>query len=503
MNTVRAWCPGNKKPFALGLLLFALAGVLLGIDTDRGNPKKFTLVYNINNAGYIDVCGCKHKEVRQGSITRRASFLKQLKATGRDLLLLDGGSAFFPINKRLKPTEISEAFRKAELITEAYNRMGYSAMAIGPYDIITGLENLKKLEKKSRFRMLSANFVDKNNELLFEPHAIFEVAGVRVGVIGLTLDTIPRPVLQKRAPGCRILDPFPAAVKSYNSLKPKTDIIIALSHLREESNFKLIENLKNLEILIDPYIQQGGHKTWLKEESEWLDHKDNTLFLRSDGQGARLGVVDVELLKNGTALYSGSRYDELADLVEYNEADENEKKELQAIRGENLYRFTRVSLEPHHLTDPEIDSLVDAWKKKTSLSGVRHLEDKLTEKTKYLTHTACKSCHEKQYAFWLSTTHSNTFDKLKKTGDESRYDCIGCHTLGYGQTFLDTTNVGKYANVQCESCHGLQPKHPQKPAEHTFGRVTRKSCIVCHNKEQTRSEFHFAPARKKVGCPKG
>ena len=503
MTTARSCCSKYIKPFALCLALLALAGILRGLDTERDTAKEFTLVYNINNAGYIDVCGCKHKEVRQGSITRRASFLKQLQATGRDLLLLDGGSAFFPINKRLKATEVPDAVRKAELITEAYNRMGYSAMAIGPYDIITGLENLQKLKKKARFKMLSANFVGKDGKLLFEPHAIFEVAGVRVGVIGLTLETIPRPVLEKRAPGCKILDPFAAAVKSYELLKPKTDMIIALSHLTEDSNLKLIKNLKNLEIMIDPYIQQGNHKTWLKEESEWLEEKDDTLFLRSDGQGARLGVVDVELLKDGTALYSGDRYDELADLVEYDEADEAEKKELQAIRLENLYRFTRVSLEPHHLTDPEIDSLVDAWKKKTSLSGVKEQESNLSEKANYLTHTACKSCHEKQYAFWLTTTHSNTMDKLEKTGDESRYDCIGCHTLGYGQAFLDTTSIGKYANVQCESCHGLQPRHPRKPAEHAFGKITRKACIVCHNKEQTRSEFHFAPSRKKVACPKG
>ena len=181
------------------LLLVALATMLSGIAGESETAKKFTLVYNINNAGYIDVCGCKHKEVRQGSMTRRASFLKQLKATGRDLLLLDGGSAFFPINKRLKPTEVKEAVRKAELITESYNRIGYSALAIGPYDLITGLDNLLKLEKKARFQMLSANFVDKNGKLLFKPHAVFEAGGVRGGVIGLTLETIPKPVLEKRA----------------------------------------------------------------------------------------------------------------------------------------------------------------------------------------------------------------------------------------------------------------------------------------------------------------
>ena len=53
------------------------------VDSEESEQRKFTLVFNVNNGGYIDVCGCKHKEVRQGSLTRRASFLRQFRATGR------------------------------------------------------------------------------------------------------------------------------------------------------------------------------------------------------------------------------------------------------------------------------------------------------------------------------------------------------------------------------------------------------------------------------------
>src|SRR2546428_11739219 len=105
--------------------------------------KIFTLVYPVNSAGYVDVCECKHKEVRQGSLTRRASFLKQLRATGRDLLLVDGGSSLFALEDRVKESELTEALRKAELIIEAYNRMGYRAMAVGSFDIAGGVEKLQ------------------------------------------------------------------------------------------------------------------------------------------------------------------------------------------------------------------------------------------------------------------------------------------------------------------------------------------------------------------------
>ena len=79
---------------------------------------------------------------------------------------------------------------------------------------------------------------------------------------------------------------------------------------------------------------------------------------------------------------------------------------------------------------------------------------------------------------------------------------MGCHSLGYGQAFLDTSKVGAYANVQCESCHGTNPKHAEDPAKNHFSRVSRADCVVCHNKEQTREEFNFAQARAKIQCPK-
>ena len=480
---------------------------------DRGRPgapdgktsqrKTFSLVYNVNNAGYIDVCGCKHKEVRQGSITRRAAFLKQLRATNRALLLVDGGSAFFPINKSVKPTEMPEAIRKAELIVEAYNRMGYMAMAVGPYDLLGGLDALKKLAARAKFPMLSANLTDADGNLHFPPHTIFTVNDVRIGVFGLTLDTIPEPRLQKWAPGSKITDPREAAEKSCAELRPKVDLVLALAHLREDSNFELVKSLEKLEILIDPYIQIGSHKTWLKDDDPWLQEKGSTLFLRSDGQGARLGLIDIELTKSGAALSSGDRHDELAELIEFDEATAKEKAEAAALRSKNLYRFTRVSLEPHHSTDEAIDALIDAFKKNVSFSNVQATAAHLPNKDKYLKHGACKSCHEKQYEWWKTTSHSHAMQSLRKNNDHQRYDCVGCHSLGYGQAWLDTTNVGDYANVQCESCHGVEPAHTKDPKKNRFDRTTRSKCIVCHNKEQTRTDFSYLRAKRKIACPKG
>ena len=121
----------------------------------------------------------------------------------------------------------------------------------------------------------------------------------------------------------------------------------------------------------------------------------------------------------------------------------------------------------------------------------------------YVTTSKCKTCHEAQHAFWLNTTHSEAVASLEKTGDEHRYDCIGCHSLGYGTAYLDTTKIGAWGEVQCESCHGANKQHVDEPKKFPFAKIEEKTCLGCHNKEHTLKEFYFVRMRRKVACPKG
>ncbi len=472
--------------------------------TVEEQPARLTLIYNVNNAGYVDVCGCKHKEVRQGSLPRRASFLKQIRATGRDVLLLDGGSSLFPIGKRVRKEQHHEAVRKAKLIVESYNRMGYSAMCVGPFDIAAGFDVLKDLEERAKFQFLSANLIDKESgKLLFTPHAIFESGGARVGVVGLTLETMTKGYLGKVAPNLKAEEPKAALRRSLTALKGKVDLVVVLSHLREETSKAITREFPGLQILIDPFIQYGNHHTWIKEH-EWIETRGKTVFLRGDGQGARLGVLDIRLTGG-----SGKPLVHLADLAAAEEAAAasdaapEDRALLEELRGRNRYDFQRISLEPHHLNDPDIELLVEQWKKNVDPSKAAALEKTLPRKNDYLTSGKCQSCHQKQYVWWSGTKHAHAMASLERTGDHQRFDCIGCHSLGYGKAFLDTTNVGVYAGVQCESCHGTNPQHAVSPAQHKYRRLSRKSCIVCHNKETTRKTFVFSTARRMVACPKG
>ena len=110
-------------------------------------------------------------------------------------------------------------------------------------------------------------------------------------------------------------------------------------------------------------------------------------------------------------------------------------------------------------------------------------------------------CHIEQTEFWNKTKHATAFASLEANNDQWRQDCIACHVLGYGQAFIAPADAEPYKNVQCENCHGLNPDHPRDPVNHPWPAVLETSCLVCHNKNQTRIDFVFVRERPKVACP--
>ncbi|MGH7377980.1 MAG: hypothetical protein ACREKK_11230, partial [Candidatus Methylomirabilales bacterium] len=116
-----------------------------------------TLIYSVNNFGDTEPVGCPHKTLHDGGIARRLAFIRQETAAGRPVLVLDGGSTFFPEVDKPKDDEREKLFLKAELIAEGMNRMGYKAMALGSTDLLLGMGELTHLAGQLKFPVLAAN----------------------------------------------------------------------------------------------------------------------------------------------------------------------------------------------------------------------------------------------------------------------------------------------------------------------------------------------------------
>ena len=108
-----------------------------------------------------------------GGLARRATFLKDLRATGTDPILLDAGNLFNEQNNSIG-------------LIKCYNEIGYDALNIGAQDLANAI-NISNLEKAAEFPFISANIIHRQSgEPVFKPFTIVERNGIILAIIGLT-----------------------------------------------------------------------------------------------------------------------------------------------------------------------------------------------------------------------------------------------------------------------------------------------------------------------------
>ncbi len=457
-----------------------------------------TIVYSVNSFGSLEPMGCPHKILHDGGLPRRMTCLRQLAAAQGPLLILDGGSAFFPDIDKAQDGDREKLLLNAEYICEAYNRMGYRAMAVGTSDLLLGLGELTHISERTKFTLLSANLAGPGGPP-FKTSAVFEVGGVKVGVIGLLLDSIGRIYLERVLPGGKVLPVIPAAQKAVQDLRGKADLIVLLSHVKQEVNRQLAREVGGIDIVIDPSIEYANHHPRIKDE-DWEEQVGKTLILRADGNGSTVGVLEIDFRGPGTGIGSRARLAELEGKVKDGAADEGERSELKDLQGRSLYGLRRLPLSPHYPDDPEGAALADARKKGEDVEKVPQRAAPAA-KDDYLTASVCKGCHEKQYENWTHTSHFRAMDGILASGDARRPECLSCHTTGYGPGFLDPAEARTHGGVQCEACHGTRPDHVKDPPANRFGAVAESTCLPCHNEDVTRKDFSYVSSLRKVQCP--
>jgi len=401
------------------------------------------------------------------------TYLQQLRGLGVPVLLVDGGDAFFrTITRQAPPKEEQRSdLSNASVIVNAFNLMGYHAFGIGPQDLQYGVARLQELSREARFPFLCANLVDKETkEPFFKPYEIITIGGVRFGVFAIIHDKL-NPTLQKRViPGGMILSPIDTAKQVVKELRPQCDVIVALSQLYDKTNKDLLAEVSEIDVLIDPMTRFGSKSIWIEEDGYYQLIND-TPRMRIDGQGARVGVLDMTVSPEKKGLASHAAYN--------------------------------IPLEPHIMPHPAMALLI----KKVRLGRSFSFPDKFDPEKKFPTdsilgHETCGACHAEQYEFWKSTTHAANFHTLETAGAQLRTDCIGCHSLGYGIAYVDPAQAVAFKEVQCENCHGINPRHADSPGESHFDLVGERTCWGCHNPEYTQKEFDYEAALPRASCPK-
>lgn len=236
-----------------------------------------------------------------------ATMVEEYRAKNANTILLDAGDL-------IQGSPLSYLFNHKHPeypnpMIAVLNAMDYDAFAVGNHDIEQGKPVYDKCRGESNFPWLAANAELADGSCYFEPYLIKEIAGVRIGVLGLCTPGIPLWLNQELYPGVEFKDMVETARKWVPIMREreKVDLLIGLFHagINEEYDSEAAARagipLPNAAKLVAEQVPGfdvilTGHSHQVIPSDRHPESVFNGVHIIQAGRwGFNLGVVEVEM----------------------------------------------------------------------------------------------------------------------------------------------------------------------------------------------------------------
>jgi 2',3'-cyclic-nucleotide 2'-phosphodiesterase/3'-nucleotidase len=231
----------NRKNL-LAVLLLVAAIALLGWPLAGGKAAKRVHIVVLGttdlHGNLFPVDYYTDKPDNRG-LAKIATLIKQTRKENPNVLLIDSGDT-------IQGTPLEYYHNKknngpADPMMLAMNALNYDAMTVGNHEYNFGLKVLEKARGEARFPWLSANtYALGTNQNHYQPYLVKEIAGVRIGVLGLTTPGIPNWENAPNFAGLEFREPLPEARKWVRILREKerADVVIIAMHMGLERDLR-------------------------------------------------------------------------------------------------------------------------------------------------------------------------------------------------------------------------------------------------------------------------
>ncbi|MBI4474743.1 MAG: bifunctional metallophosphatase/5'-nucleotidase [Acidobacteria bacterium] len=196
-------------------------------------------------------------------------------------LMLDAGDMF-------SGELISDTFQGQSVI-EVMNAIGYDAVSIGNHEFNFGIEALRQRVEQANFPFLSAN-ISSPVEAIHDA-AIFNAQGIRIGVIGLTTEELPRAGHPKNVKWVEVRDVVTTLEKAIPRVREQSDFIVLLTHLTRAEEERVARAFPEIRLMV------GGHEDEALHQPVRIGQ---TTIVRTGRFGKYVGRVDLSF--NAAAL---------------------------------------------------------------------------------------------------------------------------------------------------------------------------------------------------------
>jgi len=264
---------------------------------------------------------------------------------------------------------------KAHLIIESFNLTGYDAIGIGDDDLNQGKEFLLEISKKANFPFLSSNLFDEaSGKILFQSSLIKEIYGLRIGIFSLLSPDFFTDPSDPRRKGLNIHSPIETAQAMVKELKPKTDLIILLSHLGYAKDIEMAQTVQGINIIVgghsginliyppvikDTIILQTASRGMFGARLDLFFYNNEPIFYNSATK------ISLENNLNNINQRLNSKETPEVEKAQWRKAKEDTERTLNQLRGKNVFTNNIIPLQDQMNDHPDIKRLVEAYKAKT------------------------------------------------------------------------------------------------------------------------------------------
>ena len=266
-------------------------------------------------------------------------------AKGGYSLLLDGGD----VNTGVPESDLQDAVPDFK----GMNLIGYDAMAVGNHEFDKPLSVLKMQRDLAKFPMLSANIYE-GGERKFAPYKIFNLGGVRVGVMGLTTEDTYKMVHPDNVKNIEFRSVIAEAAKVVPELRAKADVVIAATHMghyedgkhgtQAPGDVQMARAVKGIDLVVGGHTQNPAcmkaenvldrayvpgteckpdrqNGTWIVQAHEWGKYVGRADFEYRNGEFklVKYALIPVNLKKTVKAADGKSSKQNYAEVIAENQ----------------------------------------------------------------------------------------------------------------------------------------------------------------------------------------
>jgi 2',3'-cyclic-nucleotide 2'-phosphodiesterase (5'-nucleotidase family) len=225
-----------------------------------------------------------------------AGYVAQYKVKNPDTVFIDAGDWFDRGSSLPLVT-------RGEAIYGAMASMGYDMWILGNHDWAYSGARLRQLMQKYPVAVLGSNLGVTDHPLPKNvvPILVKELAGIRVGFFGITLDTYGKN--PRGRPYIHVLDARESTAKAIRALKAqKVDLIVAVTHLgfarmkhetaREcPTDMDLAREFPDIDVIVGGH----SHSTLKEKQIRQVYAETNTIIVQAGASGRYVGRLTLEI----------------------------------------------------------------------------------------------------------------------------------------------------------------------------------------------------------------